>query len=60
MGSLMWNEVKKSSSQHTAGRDPNALTGAIYVTVITDEDPQNRPPNGSTLISNKFMGPPLP
>jgi hypothetical protein len=32
----LWNEVKEIAG--TAGRDPNALTGAMYLTVITDED----------------------
>src|ERR1700748_1126388 len=33
----LWNEVKEIA--RTAGRDPNALTGAMYLTVIIDEDP---------------------
>jgi alkanesulfonate monooxygenase SsuD/methylene tetrahydromethanopterin reductase-like flavin-dependent oxidoreductase (luciferase family) len=32
----LWNEVKEIA--RTTGRDPNALTGAMYVTVISDED----------------------
>jgi alkanesulfonate monooxygenase SsuD/methylene tetrahydromethanopterin reductase-like flavin-dependent oxidoreductase (luciferase family) len=32
----LWNEVKEIAC--TTGRDPNALTGAMYMTVITDED----------------------
>jgi len=33
----LWSEVKEIA--RTAGRDPNALTGAMYLTVIIDEDP---------------------
>jgi alkanesulfonate monooxygenase SsuD/methylene tetrahydromethanopterin reductase-like flavin-dependent oxidoreductase (luciferase family) len=33
----LWNEVKETA--RAAGRDPNALTGAMYLTVIIDEDP---------------------
>jgi alkanesulfonate monooxygenase SsuD/methylene tetrahydromethanopterin reductase-like flavin-dependent oxidoreductase (luciferase family) len=32
----LWNEVKEIA--RTVGRDPNALTGAMYLTVVTDED----------------------
>jgi hypothetical protein len=32
----LWNEVKEIAC--TTGRDPNVLTGAMYMTVITDED----------------------
>jgi alkanesulfonate monooxygenase SsuD/methylene tetrahydromethanopterin reductase-like flavin-dependent oxidoreductase (luciferase family) len=53
----LWNEVKEIV--RTAGRNPNALTGAMYLTVITDEN-RNVPTNGSTLISNNIMANPLP
>jgi alkanesulfonate monooxygenase SsuD/methylene tetrahydromethanopterin reductase-like flavin-dependent oxidoreductase (luciferase family) len=49
----LWNEVKETA--RAAGRDPNALTGAMYLTVIIDEDP-SRANEGSTPISNN----PLP
>jgi hypothetical protein len=32
----LWNEVKEIA--RTAGRDPNAVTGAMYLTVVIDED----------------------
>jgi hypothetical protein len=30
----LWNEVKEIA--RTVGRDPNALTGAMYLTVVTE------------------------
>ena len=53
----LWNEVKEIA--RTAGRDPNALTGAMYLTVITDETLAVLT-NGSTPISNNIMASLLP
>src|ERR1700730_1092067 len=50
-----WNEVKEIA--RTAGRDPNALTGAMYVTVITDED-RNRANERLNAYLEQYYGQP--
>ena len=48
----MWNEVKEIA--RTMGRDPNALTGAMYLTVVTDED-RSRADERLNTYSNNIM-----
>ena len=51
----LWNEVKEIA--RTAGRDSNALTGAMYVTVITDED-RNRANERLNAYLEQYYGQP--
>ena len=49
----LWNEVKEIA--RTAGRDPNALTGAMYLTVITDEDRSRADERLNTYLESRTI-----
>jgi alkanesulfonate monooxygenase SsuD/methylene tetrahydromethanopterin reductase-like flavin-dependent oxidoreductase (luciferase family) len=51
----LWNEVKEIA--RTAGRDPNALTGAMYLTVIIDEDPSRANERLNTYLQQYYSQP---
>jgi hypothetical protein len=51
----LWNEVKEIA--RTAGRDPNALTGAMYLTVVIDEDPSRANERLNTYLEQYYSQP---
>jgi hypothetical protein len=53
--SRLWNEVKEIA--RTVGRDPNALTGAMYLTVVIDEDPSRANERLNTYLEQYYGQP---
>jgi alkanesulfonate monooxygenase SsuD/methylene tetrahydromethanopterin reductase-like flavin-dependent oxidoreductase (luciferase family) len=51
----LWNEVKEIA--RTARRDPNALTGAMYLTVVIDEDPSRANERLNTYLEQYYGQP---
>jgi alkanesulfonate monooxygenase SsuD/methylene tetrahydromethanopterin reductase-like flavin-dependent oxidoreductase (luciferase family) len=51
----LWKEVKEIA--RTAGRDPNALTGGMYLTVIIDEDPSRASERLNTYLEQYYGQP---
>jgi alkanesulfonate monooxygenase SsuD/methylene tetrahydromethanopterin reductase-like flavin-dependent oxidoreductase (luciferase family) len=51
----LWNEVKEIA--RAAGRDPNAVTGAMYLTVTTDEDPSRADERLNTYLEQYYGQP---
>ena len=51
----LWNEVKEIA--RTARRDPNALTGAMYLTVAIDEDPSRANERLNTYLEQYYSQP---
>jgi alkanesulfonate monooxygenase SsuD/methylene tetrahydromethanopterin reductase-like flavin-dependent oxidoreductase (luciferase family) len=51
----LWNEVKEIA--RAARRDPNAVTGAMYLTVITDKDPSRADERLNTYLEQYYGQP---
>jgi alkanesulfonate monooxygenase SsuD/methylene tetrahydromethanopterin reductase-like flavin-dependent oxidoreductase (luciferase family) len=51
----LWNEVREIA--RTARRDPNALTGAMYLTVAIDEDPSRANERLNTYLEQYYSQP---
>ena len=51
----LWNEVKQIA--RTAGRDANAVTGAMYLTVAIDEDPSRANERLNTYLEQYYGQP---
>jgi alkanesulfonate monooxygenase SsuD/methylene tetrahydromethanopterin reductase-like flavin-dependent oxidoreductase (luciferase family) len=51
----LWNEVKEIA--RTARRDPNALTGAMYLTVAIDKDPSRANERLNTYLEQYYSQP---